>query len=527
MASLFSLHQLIELPSFDQLGSTLMISTLRVLVESSATLLIGILVAANIRVAGGYPAFSKWLDEPGTIRRTLQIVLVSACLPLCALGVIPIAIELSKSGMPKRDLVAFWLAAPLFNPISILYAICILPLAQCACLLFASLSLVLLVTEIAGRFVDDVEPTEREIPTKQVGTDRLWNILVAAGSIATGPILLFVGISILVNGLVLSLIAPGAFERIASYQNLAGTLEGSLLTVLQIVSPITFVMAASAIHHAHLSFSAAIVIRLLGVTWNTATLLAMRAYLGLGRTLALGIVTAIFTVVVSVAAHSVFVPAVGDEEETHGMDTLARPYHASSREFSMALSQQLTHTDILMQAGSVLLSSLLGWGCFVRYGKLSYRHSTVPKVETSDIKRGFDFDLTPGQIGIAGVCILAAVLFGMMYVVFPGASESFDEMQKLQADAVVAINTGDHDLAVQKLAEWDAVAAKLPVGWMLRLSIPDDKQATEIRNLRTALWETRSYIATPTANRSQSKQFGLELIDKFHACRLACVGEKK
>jgi len=506
---------------------TVLITIVRIFVESSATILVGILCAASIRVSGGYQMLRPWLGPEGSLERTFRLLGACVCVPVCALGVIPICRELAGSGMPRRDLAVMWLVAPLLNPLSILYAISVLPLWQCGVFLIVACTYAVIVSEVAGRFVGETEKQDsQERPEVTIGTTRLWNASVAAGQIITSWSALYILLGAALSGVVVGLIPSGAFEKIFSFQNTAGPLETIALTTPQMVTPITFTMAVSAIHSTHLAFACAIVLQLVGVAWCGGTFLAMRSVWGTERTLGLLLVTLVFATTVSYATYSMFPPAVGEEEETHGLDTLARPYHATLGQISLAMTQQLRHTDVIMQAGTTFLAILALWGVVVRTRRFTYRKQPEPKAEEEKPASRWNVVLTPGQIGLAVMGMVALGTIMLTYSLFPGVEESFDQMKKISADAVIAVKTNRSLAAQQKLSEWDTVAARLPVGWVLRLGVPDSEQAAEIRALRELLWKTRQQLAQAELSEAEVRQRGTALIDQFQSCRVACLKDK-
>ncbi|MBA2115332.1 permease [Bremerella alba] len=506
---------------------TLLITIIRVLVESSATILVGVLCAAGLRVTGGVEFLKRWLGAEGRIGRTFRLIAGCLCVPVCAFGVLPIVKELYEGGLPRRDIAVIWLVAPLVNPLAILYAISVLPIWQCGVFLLVACLYAVLVAEVAGRFQDESAASSIEaVPVATHGTTRLWNATIAAGRIVTGWSAVYIMLGTVIAGMVIGMIPSGAFEQIFSYQNVSGPLKTMALTGPQIVTPITFTMAISAIHHTHLAFACAIALQLLGVAWCGGTLFAMRTIWGSQRTIALLLATLIFSATLSYGTYTVFPPSVGEEEETHGLDTLAKPYHATFSQFNMARDQQLKHTDVIMLAGSTFLVILMLWGVVVRWQRLSFREDPEPTNEVEATPSRWNVELTPGQIGLAMVGMIALGSVMLLYSLFPSVDESFAQMQKISADAAIAVKTNRPIAARQKLAEWDTVAARLPVGWVLRLSVPNNEQASQIRQLRALLWETSQQMTQTDLTAVEARQKGADLIDQFHTCKKACTGEQ-
>lgn len=59
----------------------------------------------------------------GTRRELPQAWLIGMLLPICSLGVIPVAIEMRRSRVSGGAILAFAMTAPLFNPLSMLYGL--------------------------------------------------------------------------------------------------------------------------------------------------------------------------------------------------------------------------------------------------------------------------------------------------------------------------------------------------------------------------------------------------------------------
>lgn len=507
---------------------TWLAAMVRIVVESSATLLVGILCAATIRCCGGYPAVQSWLGPPCTLERTFRIMGMCCCIPLCAFGVLPVAKELSDSGMPRRDLAVLWLVAPLLNPLSLLYAFSILPFWQCIAFLGLAFCFGVVVAEVADRFaVGDTHPCQEQTPPPTQGTTRLWNGAVAAGRIATGWGFLYIIAGIVISGLVVGLTPPSSLEGIFSRDNPAGPLQTTGIVAPQMMTPISFTMAVSAINRTHLMFACAIVLQLLGVAWCGSTVLAMRSLWGWQRTVALFCTTLLLAVAAGYGAYATSPPPTGEAEETHGLDTFARPIQASFALFPSALGQQLQHTDTIMRGGAVLLLLVVAWGVLVRAGKFAYREQPAAQKIEAAAKSSLNMELTPGQIGLVSLVGVAFCCVMVMYSVFPSVEESFEEMRNIQTDAIVAVKNSKTAEADKWLAQWDAVAARMPVGWAMRFGMPNADQASQIRQMRELLWNTRQQMREPRFSEAKARAQGDRLVEQFEACRQVCLGEQQ
>ena len=90
--------------------------------EGAPTLLVGLFVAGVFRKLIGPETTLKLFGGTGW-RSLPQSWLWGMLLPVCSIGVIPVAFELRRSGLKGGAILAFALTAPLFNPLSLLYGL--------------------------------------------------------------------------------------------------------------------------------------------------------------------------------------------------------------------------------------------------------------------------------------------------------------------------------------------------------------------------------------------------------------------
>src|ERR1700757_2193813 len=101
---------------------SVVLRTGQVAVESSMTLLCGLLVAGVMRRMLGAEGTRRLFGGPGW-KGLFRAWAVGTVLPVCSLGVIPIAREMRRAGVPSGTILAFVLAAPHINPLSFLYGL--------------------------------------------------------------------------------------------------------------------------------------------------------------------------------------------------------------------------------------------------------------------------------------------------------------------------------------------------------------------------------------------------------------------
>ena len=168
------------------------------MLEGAPTLLIGVLLAGVFRhmlKASG----TRRIFGDGTWRCIPQSWALGMLLPVCSLGVIPIAHEMRRAGVSTGAILAFALTAPLFNPLSLLYGLTLsTPMIVMA---FATASL-LLVTLLGwgwdwafGRDGQITSVSTQIVP----GWQRIAGVFVVACQYLSGTILLYYLIALLGN----------------------------------------------------------------------------------------------------------------------------------------------------------------------------------------------------------------------------------------------------------------------------------------------------------------------------------------
>ncbi len=91
-------------------------------VQGAPTILVGLFVAGIFRRLLGHEG-TRRLFGSGTWRELPQAWLIGMLLPVCSLGVIPIAREMRRARISGGTILAFAMTAPLFNPLSMLYGL--------------------------------------------------------------------------------------------------------------------------------------------------------------------------------------------------------------------------------------------------------------------------------------------------------------------------------------------------------------------------------------------------------------------
>ena len=92
------------------------------LLEAAPFILAGLFIAAIFQRFFG-AAETRRLFGEGTRAALFRAWVIGMLLPVCSLGVIPVARQLKKAGLAGGTIIAFAMSAPLFNPLSLLYGL--------------------------------------------------------------------------------------------------------------------------------------------------------------------------------------------------------------------------------------------------------------------------------------------------------------------------------------------------------------------------------------------------------------------
>src|ERR1700722_15633960 len=173
----------------------------QIAIEASITFLCGLLVAGVMRRILGAEGTRKLFGGKGW-NGLLRAWAIGTLLPVCSLGVIPIARELRRAGVPSGTILAFVLAAPHINPLSLLYGLTLSEPLVIICFAMGSLAVALIAGAAWDRYFarDDDTPPPGDEPMPAPGLKRLAAVVVTAARELTGPSTWFVVLGLVATG---------------------------------------------------------------------------------------------------------------------------------------------------------------------------------------------------------------------------------------------------------------------------------------------------------------------------------------
>ena len=142
-------------------------------IAAAPYLLLGVLVAGSLRSMAG-PKAVRRLFDPGRRGGLLRAWGLATLLPVCSIGVLPVALELRRAGVSRRAVLTFALAASVLNPFSLVYALTLLQPWVLAVFVASSLAVAVGAGMLIGREGGGLDPgDEDEAEMPATGTGRL------------------------------------------------------------------------------------------------------------------------------------------------------------------------------------------------------------------------------------------------------------------------------------------------------------------------------------------------------------------
>lgn len=487
--------------------------------EGSPTFLVGLVVAGVFRRLIG-PAGTRRLFGGGTVRSLLQSWGIGMLLPVCSLGVIPIAYEMRRAGVSGGAILAFALTAPLFNPLSLLYGLTLS--APIVIVAFALCSL-LLVTSIGfgwNRIFGERAESEPEDNPVAPGLKRMVAVLVEAARYAAGPSLLYCIIALFGTMILNFVFTKGSLGNAFSHHDPASPLLMLGIAPIAYATPLTVMMQIGSMFVHGNSVGAAYTLLTMGAGLNLGTMAwAWRTY---GAKEAIGFLT-VFAVVVTCIAYTIEDPLYfgGDIEEphTHAFDSYACPFSAGAPVLAGDFNRKLRDSFQPYQAVSCsLILTLAAFGCGLKAVDKTRNLDRFLEAK-SQKNKVVDIEI-PGPI-LGGIALVGLVVLSTLgcYVYYPPPSETLEDMAMVKANYFVAIQTGDAPEAVKAIEVYDNMTRKLQVGHFLRRGKLDEYQQTKARVLRGRLEQLKDLVEE--GNFHDAKKLTMRVSEAHRRCREA------
>lgn len=426
------------------------------LIAAGPTLLVGWLVAAIFeRILGREGTYR--LFGGSTWRQLPQAWLLGMLLPVCSLGVIPVMIQMRRSGISGGTILAFGLTAPLFNPISVMYGLTLSdPIA-----IFVFCMGSLTVITVMGLLWDWLFPGSSAgvdpLPPTPYGIRRVGAVGLSMCQQAFGVSTLYIAIAVAGVGLLSIALPAGCLQRAAGQSDpLAPITMAGISTLAYITPMMAIVQIASMFQHGN-SIAASFALLVLGAGVNLGMLVwIIRNYRWRPTLIWLGCLV-LLVLGLSYGMDSPLRPkGIEQADHTHAFDVYCNPFSSDAvglMQSSKRILLESLHPEEVVAGIACLIMLAIG-GLSAKLdpsNRWMSRLITQPaRPQTASDSRLKDVVLPPSII--AGASLVGLVFSSVLacFLYYPPVSEIRQEMHAIEAEMVGAYNRGQWE----KLEYW-------------------------------------------------------------------------
>jgi uncharacterized protein len=438
------------------------------------TLLVGLFIAALLRYFLAIDGTRK-LFGGETLRSLPQSWLIGMLLPVCSIGVLPILREMKRANIRPGAMTAFALAAPLFNPLSLLYG---LTLSRPIVIIGFVMGSLIVVTALGmvWDYLQRKQPQHQTTATQvdagvSYGVKRLAACFVFVCREFVGPSGLLTLTALLGLWLLGSLLPHGALQTSVEQKDPLAPLLMAIVG-MPIYSTPMLIMSQLGMMFGHgNSPGAAFCLLTLGAGMNVATVVWIAQNYGWRQT---GLWCVALFVIVLGCAYAIdrplIPPGVEPAGHTHAFDIYTNPLHRGQQ-----YSWQML-TDIVLESSdlaSIMCLRILGFlfvcGVVLRLlGSQSFIDRWItPRNDVQD-KLVYDRIVSPYLVGIASLIGVIAFSVVGCYAYYPQTEVSLKELQAVKAEALGHTISGDPAVGLQWIPVWEDWSRKLEVGTFIR-----------------------------------------------------------
>jgi hypothetical protein len=493
--------------------------------QAAPTLLAGLLVASVFRCLLGPERTIRLFGGRG-FRALPQAWALGMLLPVCSLGVIPVIREMRRAGVSGGAILAFALAAPLFNPLSMLYGLTLS--APVHIFSFAACSLV--VVTIVGAMWDHWYPEQvlpaPPAPPASHGARRLISMFVAAAREIAGGSLGYVAIALVGVAVLAAVLPPGALQASMNHDNPFAPLMMTAVAIPAYVTPMMAMSQLGSMFQHGNSVGAAFVLLALGAGANVGLLAFMLHNYGLRRSLVwLALITATVLGLAYLVDKPLFPRGATPENHTHVFDVYCRPFHpgqATAKEVWRTLSSGILPYEII---GSLIVAFLLAVGIVLRLGGARWQiEEWLERVPAPRPVAQTWYNRPARAPELAGAVLLGLIALSIVgcFLYYPPVEETFKDMRIARTEAISAAISGEEDLAERWIDICDDWARRLEVGMYLRHGGLNESQVSSGRDFRLEL-ELLEH-AVSDADRDTVRKHATKVENAYQALRKAYLG---
>ena len=501
---------------------SVLLRTGQVAIEASPTILAGLVVSGVMRRMLGADGTRKLFGGAGA-KGLFRAWGVGTLLPVCSLGVIPIAREMRRAGVPSGTILAFVLAAPHINPLSLLYGLTLSEPVVIVCFAIASLFVALAAgytwERVFASEADAAPPVEE--PTHAPGLKRLASVVVAAAREAVGPTAGYIAIGLLFTGLLSGLLPHGCLALTMRHDDPTSPLLMAAIALPLYSGPLQGMMRLGLIFEHGNSAGAAFALFELGIGVNLGLMAWLSVLFGARRVLAWFALIALATVALGYVADGTLYFAKEEATHTHAFDEWTSPFTSGQPVgWNEVRGKLLKKVEVLEPVALLGLAGLglagVGLTLADRAGRTERWLSAAPPASNRP-RAVWERDVPGPVLGLAALAVLVAFSVAALFIYYPAPAEAFGEIARVRADGLVAVRTGNAAEAIRQIEQWDLLTRKLQVGVFIRTGVFDAAAGNATEELRERLEELRDALLA--GNLDGAKELLAPVEAAYRECR--------
>jgi hypothetical protein len=434
-------------------------------ITASPFILTGLFVAGILRRLLGHQK-TRILFGGGSSRSLFVAWLIGMLLPVCSLGVIPVIRQMKKSSISGGTILAFALAAPLFNPLSLLYG---LTLSKPATIfIFSLLSLVVITTAgvIWDKFCQgphEDNNVEAEIPA---GASRMLAVLVHAAREMGGASLGYMIFGLLGAGLLSTMLPIGSLQSDMGHDNPMAPLIMTAVALPAYASPMTAMGQLGSMFQHGNSIGAAFILLTFGAGMNLGLFWWMFRSYGLRSTL---IWISILLAVVLILSYAIERPLYPNDAEpanhTHAFDIYCQPFEKGSADLPATVWRKLKqdtqpYERVSLEIVGILLFSGVALNLFDRSQRLE---NWLGRSNSMGAQSRLNFNVPGPVLGLVALITIVALSIVGCFAYYPNEKECLEEMRIARVEAFTGAISGNHN----QVARWIPICED----WLRRLQV--------------------------------------------------------
>jgi uncharacterized protein len=469
------------LTDFDTIVWSALLRMLETVASAAPYLVAGLVFAGILRGMVGAARLQSLLGG-GPWRGPIRAWALGTVLPVCALGAVPIAYELKRARIASGTVLTFLLAAPLFNPITLIYAISVVPLPTLFYFVCGTFVISVGIGGIWNTWIDpaplddgatplDPIPVPLELPpARSMLRLRVVGETTARG--LSGAILVDFALVILAMGLAGAFLPFGLFQVALTRENPLSPLLTAAVSLLLYVNPVEAVRVVGLTIRDGFSVGAAFSFLMIGAGSITTVVNVIRREFGWRRVSQFAGLLLLPTLAWAYAADLFLPHSAIAQSHTHAFDNLTRLNAAPH-----GLEKLATIVEELWQRqprdqriGLWALGGIAFAGAMLKLAGVDSRRlmrTTCVDQEPAAESR-WNRALTPTQLTVASLVGLCAVFVGGLYVYYPAPDSIIGDLDNVRFDLDEAIRAKNQDEAEARIDEFRELASRLPVSVFLR-----------------------------------------------------------